>query len=125
MQGAKEMIDEIISKGREILFLQKEFEKRYGIRIISVTPDFYLVIDKGGVCDYITHTDGVKIQVDNGMKELSDLLGCEILGKGEHYSLDYAGCEISTVTKGGRRFLKAKKRNNKWTRGDIDESENT
>lgn len=124
MQGAKEMIDEIISKGREILSLQKEFEKRYGIRIISVTPDDYIIIDDGSP-NYITHTDGVKILVDNGMKELSDLLGCEILGKGEHYSLDYDGCEISTVTNGGRRFLKAKKRNNKWTRGDGDEPKNT
>lgn len=88
---------------KDVQRLCEEMKKRYGIEVIAVHPEMIYGCNS--------------IQVKRGFMELREGIGnCEpIEGSGNHYAYKYGDIEICTVTNGGKRFLKAAKRNNKWT----------
>lgn len=117
----KELIDKIIMHQRETLKLMEQLNKRYGIEVISVTPEHNIFIKLNNGNYSKTYFNGASILIRRGFKKVADELGEEINGEKIHgderfYRSIYNGCEICTVTNGGKRFLKEKKRNNKYTR---------
>lgn len=101
----RRIVSELDAHIIEIRRLCEEMEKRYGIKIIDVRPAIGYW-EKG-------------IQVTRGFVELREGLGncTDINGGGSHWDFKYNDIEICTVTKCGRRFLKAARRNNRWTKG--------
>lgn len=100
-EDVRSLMHEIIMHLNDIQRLKTEMFRRYGIRIISCNADWGEPF----------------FQVKNGFLELKEYLGetSDIKGFKNHWNYYYGNVEICTVTNYGKRFLKAARRNNKWT----------
>lgn len=112
-EGIKDLVDKIIALERQSGEVQELLYKRYGVRVCTAYYDDYVNINEKIV-------RGVRLHLYKGLPEVAKILGLEIIKTGvEHRSAYYGNVDISTVTS-NYRMRKAERRNNKWTRGEMN-----